>query len=57
MPIYDYRCQACGHELEAMQKMAAAPLVDCPACNKPTLKKKMTLFAPHLIPINFCHIP
>jgi len=39
MPIYEYRCDACGHELEAMQKMADAALTDCPACHKSALKK------------------
>jgi len=39
MPIYEYRCNACGHELEVIQKMSAAPLVDCPACGKPDLTK------------------
>lgn len=39
MPIYEYRCQACGHELEKLQKMSDAPLTDCPACGKPALSK------------------
>jgi putative FmdB family regulatory protein len=39
MPFYEYRCGACGHELEALQKMSAAPLVDCPSCGKATLTK------------------
>jgi len=39
MPIYEYRCQSCGHELEALQKMSDAPLSDCPVCNKPDLQK------------------
>ena len=39
MPIYEYRCNSCGHELEAIQKMSDAPLLDCPACNKADLKK------------------
>lgn len=39
MPFYEYRCESCGHELEAMQKMSAAPLTDCPACGKVDLKK------------------
>lgn len=39
MPIYEYQCQECGHEHEAMQKMSDAPLVDCPSCGKPALKK------------------
>lgn len=39
MPIYEYRCDACGHELEAIQKMSDAPLTDCPACHRTDLKK------------------
>ncbi len=39
MPIYEYQCQACGHSLEAFQKMSEAALVDCPACGKATLQK------------------
>lgn len=39
MPIYEYRCKACGHELEKLQKLSDAPLVDCPACAEPALSK------------------
>jgi putative FmdB family regulatory protein len=39
MPIYEYRCEACGHELEVMQKLSDAPLTECPACGRPDLKK------------------
>jgi putative FmdB family regulatory protein len=39
MPIYEYRCSACRHELEAIQKFADAPLVTCPACGKDALTK------------------
>lgn len=39
MPIYEYRCQACGHRLEKLQKLSDAPLVDCPACGQPSLTK------------------
>ncbi|MFP4336208.1 MAG: FmdB family zinc ribbon protein, partial [Wenzhouxiangella sp.] len=39
MPIYEYRCQACGHELEKLQKLSDAPLTDCPACGQPALTK------------------
>jgi len=42
VPIYEYQCQACGEELEKIQKMSAEPLVDCPACNEPELKKKIS---------------
>lgn len=39
MPIYEYACQQCGHELEALQKMSDDPLKDCPECGKAELKK------------------
>jgi len=39
MPFYEYRCTACGHEFEAMQKMRDDPLTECPACQKNTLTK------------------
>jgi len=39
MPIYEYRCAECGHELEKLQKISDAPLLDCPACGKPALQK------------------
>jgi putative FmdB family regulatory protein len=39
MPIYEYRCADCGHELEKLQKISDPPLVDCPACGKPGLQK------------------
>lgn len=39
MPIYEYACNACGHQMEAMQKMSDAPLSECPACGKPELEK------------------
>jgi putative FmdB family regulatory protein len=39
MPIYEYRCSACGHDLEALQKMTDAPLRKCPECGKTQLKR------------------
>ncbi len=42
MPIYEYRCEACGHEMEKMQKMSDAPLTECPQCGKPALKKMVS---------------
>lgn len=32
MPTYQYACTACGHQLEAVQSFADAPLTECPAC-------------------------
>ena len=42
MPIYEYCCQECGHSLEAIQKLADAPLTDCPTCGRPALKKQVS---------------
>ena len=39
MPIYEYECKACGHRLEAIQKISDDPLKDCPECSEPELKK------------------
>lgn len=39
MPIYEYECEACGHRLEALQKVSEEPLRDCPDCGKPALQK------------------
>jgi putative FmdB family regulatory protein len=39
MPIYEYECAACGHQLESLQKISDAPLLDCPNCGKPSLRK------------------
>jgi putative FmdB family regulatory protein len=39
MPIYEYRCTACDHQKEFLQRMSDAPLTDCPACGTPALTK------------------
>jgi putative FmdB family regulatory protein len=39
MPIYEYRCGACGHELDALQKMTDGPLRKCPECGKSQLRR------------------
>ncbi len=39
MPIYEYQCQACGHQLEALQKVSDSPLKKCPECGKLKLQK------------------
>jgi len=45
MPIYEYQCQDCQHELEALQKISDEPLVECPQCGEPALKKKVSAAA------------
>lgn len=39
MPIYEYACRACGHEMEIRQKFSDAPLTDCPACGTAALER------------------
>jgi len=39
MPIYEYRCNACGHELEKIQRMSDEPLADCPDCGAAELQR------------------
>ncbi len=42
MPIYAYACKTCDHTLDALQKMADAPLLDCPSCGEPQLKRLLS---------------
>jgi putative FmdB family regulatory protein len=42
MPIYAYKCDACGHAKDVLQKMSDEPLTDCPACGAPKFNKKLT---------------
>ncbi|HLX30298.1 MAG TPA: zinc ribbon domain-containing protein [Casimicrobiaceae bacterium] len=42
MPIYEYRCASCGHELEVLQKISDAPMRECPACHASALTKKVS---------------
>ncbi|HEY5789711.1 MAG TPA: zinc ribbon domain-containing protein [Gammaproteobacteria bacterium] len=39
MPIYEYRCGNCGHELEAIQKISDPVLVECPSCQRQSLQR------------------
>ncbi len=48
MPIYEYRCAACGFQQEYLLKMSDAPLTDCPECGKPSLSKMVTAAGFHL---------
>lgn len=42
MPIYEYRCNRCGHELEVFQKIGERPPAACPACEENGLRKKIS---------------
>lgn len=39
MPTYQYECEACGHEFEALQSMTEAKLTKCPKCGKKKLAR------------------
>ena len=42
MPIYSYKCNACGHQSDVLQKMSDEPLTICPACRKDSYSKQLT---------------
>jgi putative FmdB family regulatory protein len=42
MPIYAYRCDACGFEKDVLQKISDAPLNQCPSCGKDAFRKQVT---------------
>ena len=42
MPIYAYACKSCEHQLDALQKISEEPLVDCPECGEPALKRLLS---------------
>ena len=39
MPIYEYKCDACGHRFEEFQLLGEGPLSDCPECDAAKLRK------------------
>ena len=43
MPIYEYRCNDCGHQFEVSQRMSDDPLTECEVCGGQVSKM---LFAP-----------
>ncbi|MDR1648146.1 MAG: zinc ribbon domain-containing protein [Zoogloeaceae bacterium] len=42
MPIYEYRCAACGFQKEHLQKLSDAPLTLCPECAQATYEKQLS---------------
>ena len=42
MPIYAYRCSACGHAKDVLQKLSDPLLTTCPACGAQTFAKQVT---------------
>ena len=44
MPLYEYKCLACGHQFELLILRASQP-VACPACAAESVEKQISLFA------------
>ncbi len=42
MPTYAYLCSACGHTLDAVQRMSEDALTDCPNCHTPELVRQIS---------------
>ena len=42
MPIYAYRCSACGHAKDVLRKLSDPVLTECPACGQATFSKQVT---------------
>jgi putative FmdB family regulatory protein len=42
MPIYAYKCSACGFAKDVLQKMSDPLLTDCPSCLQATFSKQVT---------------
>jgi putative FmdB family regulatory protein len=42
MPIYEYRCGACGHQDEYLQKLSEPALAQCPACGNASFQKLLS---------------
>lgn len=45
MPIYEYKCQQCDHQLEIIHKINDPHATDCPECGESSLKKKVSAAA------------
>ncbi len=42
MPIYEYRCDSCGHQDEHLQKVSEPLISACPSCGKATYRKLLS---------------
>jgi putative FmdB family regulatory protein len=42
MPTYEYKCNRCGHYLNASQKISETKLTDCPSCKESSLERQIS---------------
>jgi len=47
MPIYEYRCKACGHVTSFLEKSGAKGPHPCEKCGSPKTEKSLSTFAAH----------
>jgi len=47
VPIFEYRCDHCGHRFEAIV-LNGRPPDECPQCERPDLRKEISTFAAHV---------
>lgn len=46
MPIYEYKCQKCGHRFEVLQRIGGdGSTLKCPSCDAPKPEKMISAFA------------
>jgi putative FmdB family regulatory protein len=67
MPLFEYRCESCGHRFEQLTRSGVAPA--CPKCQGERLEKQLSTFAvsvqgsspssgiPADSPCAGCHVP
>jgi putative FmdB family regulatory protein len=42
MPLYEYRCEACGHQFEKIQRFSDEPITVCPSCGRGPVVKLLS---------------
>ena len=42
MPLYEYRCEACDHQFEIIQKFSDEPVSVCPSCGRGPVVKLLS---------------
>lgn len=50
MPLYEYRCEACGKPEEKLESLSAPQVHACPACGSPEgMKRQVSVSAFNLV--------
>ena len=57
MPIFEYRCEACGERFEALRSHTETSATQCPRCGDPRVERLLSVFAvtqPRTVPPGPC---